>query len=346
MNGAVYMVFDKNWYKIFIMIVLEFWLTWAAFTMGYAAAKTVAEVNVAISPYCAYMTKYYRKPPVRAYDQVVSALEGDIELQQPGQLQHSSSTSPSRNTSLCQPSSDTSAGAPMGQSTSEGTVPVLNDDEDIHESKRESSELNAERAGELDLLQALDAVTETAQVQGNIAQRSASPAAAQSARGTSEPASLATAAAAQPDLAPPCLQRTQLYAYFQLHEYYIWAALFSLTAVILWVILILEPQMGYFDHRVWRNTYRSVALAPLGAWIRWGLTRFPRIKAAWPEMHPQTMIANLTAVLLMCALNVFADSSWVYAVNAGVNGSLSTVSTFFAELHNLYLEKGPLISLR
>jgi fluoride ion exporter CrcB/FEX len=327
------------------MIVLEFWLTWAAFTMGYAAAKTVAEVNVAISPYCVYMTKYYRKPPVKAYDQAVDALEGDIELQQPGQ--HSSSTSPSRNAAQCQlPSSDTSVGAPQGQPTADRPVPVLNDDEDIHESKRESSELNTERAGELDMLQALDAVTETAQVQDNIAPRSPSPAAAQSVRGTSEPATVATAAVPQPDLALPCLQRTQLYAYFERHEYYIWGGLFSLTAVILWVILILEPQMGYFDHRVWRNTYRSVALAPLGAWIRWGLTRFPRIKAAWPEMHPQTLIANLTAVLLMCALNVFAHSSWVVAVNAGINGSLSTVSTFFAELHNLYLEKGPLISLR
>jgi fluoride ion exporter CrcB/FEX len=63
-------------------------------------------------------------------------------------------------------------------------------------------------------------------------------------------------------------------------------------------------------------------------------------------MNPQTLIANLSAVTLMCALLVFSDSSWVAAVNAGFNGSLSTVSTFMAELHVLYVEDGAWVSLR
>jgi fluoride ion exporter CrcB/FEX len=338
MNGAVYMVFDKNWYKIFIMIALEFWLTWAAFTMGYAAAKIVTELHGDVMPYFVNFEKSCRKPPRGAYDQATDALEGDLELQQPGRLKHSRSAGSSTEIALGPEPIVSDVRVQQGQSTTDGTLLVVNDDEDIHESKKEIDEANAERAAELDLLQALDAVTDSPQVQGNTAQRS-SPADALSSAGTAP-------AAPQTDQAMSQEKGTPLYAYLQRYEYYSWGGLFSTIAVILWVILILEPEMGYFDHRVWRNTYRSVALAPLGAWLRWGLTRFPRIKALWPEMHPQTLIANLGAVTLMCVLNVFADSSWVYAINAGINGSLSTVSTFFAELHNLYLEKGPLSSLR
>ena len=63
-------------------------------------------------------------------------------------------------------------------------------------------------------------------------------------------------------------------------------------------------------------------------------------------MNPQTLLANVTAVLVMCVLLVFVDSSWVSAVNGGVQGSLSTVSTFIAEAHALYKENGAFISLR
>lgn len=35
-----------------------------------------------------------------------------------------------------------------------------------------------------------------------------------------------------------------------------------------------------------------------------------------------------------------------FYVCIGFNGALSTVSTFVAELHTLYLEKGPLVALR
>ncbi len=66
-----------------------------------------------------------------------------------------------------------------------------------------------------------------------------------------------------------------------------------------------------------KNTIRSIALAPLGAWTRWGLTRFPKFKALWPEMNPQTLTANMLAVILMCCLNIYSSGPWVIAINDG-----------------------------
>jgi hypothetical protein len=100
------------------------------------------------------------------------------------------------------------------------------------------------------------------------------------------------------------------------------------------------------------------------------------IKASWPEMNPQTMLANFVAVLVEALLLVYAaDYSWTTPINygndfidfrtfsnnllctkyfdvyikyyfVGIMGSCSTVSTLFAEIHTLYYEKGTLVSLR
>ena len=95
------------------------------------------------------------------------------------------------------------------------------------------------------------------------------------------------------------------------------------------------------------GTFRAIALAPFGAWMRWGLTKIPSIKALWPEMNPQTFAANQIAVFVFVMLKVLAPNYvWTAAIQSGVLGSLSTVSTFFAELHTLYYEKGPFISQR
>ncbi len=42
------------------------------------------------------------------------------------------------------------------------------------------------------------------------------------------------------------------------------------------------------------------------------------IKASWPEMNPQTMIANFAAVLIECCLLVYAPNhSWTQPINYG-----------------------------
>jgi fluoride ion exporter CrcB/FEX len=111
----------------------------------------------------------------------------------------------------------------------------------------------------------------------------------------------------------------RIYELFHVFEWYVWAGLFATTMVIVWIILASDSQAAYFkDDLVVRNTYRSVALAPLGAWARWALGRIPRIKDSWPDMYPHTLLANLGAVFFMCMLSVLCTSSWVPAINTGM----------------------------
>jgi fluoride ion exporter CrcB/FEX len=106
-------------------------------------------------------------------------------------------------------------------------------------------------------------------------------------------------------------------SFFQQNEWYIWCSLFWCVAIPIWVTLALMPEVDYYDNKLRRETYRSIALAPLGVWVRWGLTRFPSLKALWPAMNPQTMTANLFAVTFECCLDVFSTSSWVLSINDG-----------------------------
>jgi fluoride ion exporter CrcB/FEX len=147
-----------------------------------------------------------------------------------------------------------------------------------------------------------------------------------------------------------------LLRFFQKHEFYVWASAFMAVAAGIWISLIvydldtsesvrLDQPAPVSDLKlVW---LRSMALAPLGCWFRWGLTRIRSIKGWWPEMNPQTMIANLVAVGLACLLAVLIPSwTWYLPIVYGVCGSCSTVSTWIAEIHGLYFETGPSLALR
>jgi fluoride ion exporter CrcB/FEX len=97
---------------------------------------------------------------------------------------------------------------------------------------------------------------------------------------------------------------------------------------------------------------RSIALAPFGAWLRWALTRLPFERALSPrplllDLQPPTLLANSLAVLLQVGLLLFAANwPWINPFIYGFLGSLSTVSTLFAELKVLYDEKNPFAALR
>jgi len=228
------------------------------------------------------------------------------------------------------------------------TPHIMNDDEDVHISHKELSNLNAERENQLDSYEAIEfgardnnTVGENATAPDTIRKRPATSTTNDyntTDHCSSTPNNKATNTT---DTTNNTILRT-----FHQYEYYLWAILLTTTCITIWIILGLLPYIHYYNTIKLRNTYRAIALAPLGAWTRWGLTKFPGIKNVWPDMHPQTFIANMAGVTCMCALLVYSASSWVYAVDTGFNGSLTTVSTFFAELHSLYLEKGPYVSLR
>jgi hypothetical protein len=98
--------------------------------------------------------------------------------------------------------------------------------------------------------------------------------------------------------------------------------------------MIFQPNLPNFSDQVTRDLLRSVALGPLGAWTRWGLTRLPWIKASWPEMNPQTMTANFIGVIVMIFIFVFAPTwSWANAFN---NGFFTYIKTIFFLNDSIY----------
>ena len=112
----------------------------------------------------------------------------------------------------------------------------------------------------------------------------------------------------------------KLFKFIKGIEFWLWFSFFSVSGIIIWSVLIYQESYPSITNRHNRQLFRSVALAPTGAWLRWGLARLPKLKALFPEINPQTLIANLLAVTLMCFLLVLAPDSeavWVVAINNG-----------------------------
>lgn len=131
------------------------------------------------------------------------------------------------------------------------------------------------------------------------------------------------------------------------HEWWCWFLCFFCVSSGIWWSLIFEVSLPGFSTRSSRNMLRAVALAPLGVWLRWGLKRCDCLRLFWVEMNLPTLTANMLGVLCSALIVVLgSDWSWAVALNDGFNGSLTTVSTLFAEIHRLYYDKGPLLALR
>lgn len=129
------------------------------------------------------------------------------------------------------------------------------------------------------------------------------------------------------------------------YDHILWPVVFLLVAVPIWVTFYETFPKDWAVAR--EGFYRDICLAPFGAWCRWAFTKIPEIKESWPDMNPQTMLANQIAVLVIVVLKMtLPNSEWRTHISTGVLGSLSTVSTLFAEIHSLYCEKGRLASLR
>ena len=123
--------------------------------------------------------------------------------------------------------------------------------------------------------------------------------------------------------------------------------MFVITASFLWICLFFEPSLPVFNDKTLRDLFRAVALGPIGSWTRWGLTKIHRLRALWQDIHPPTLLANMIAVFASVLIVIFGHhEGWGIAFNDGINGSCSTVSTLFLELHTLHHLKWLFVALR
>jgi fluoride ion exporter CrcB/FEX len=119
--------------------------------------------------------------------------------------------------------------------------------------------------------------------------------------------------------------------------------LLAVGLVLLFVVLNLTTQNS---NNSYRKQWLSALFAPLGALLRWKLSRFNgRLKGSWQWFPLGTFDANIMASIISAAVAGVTDSGRVegdtvleailYAIKTGFAGSLSTVSSFVAEGYTL-----------
>lgn len=364
-NGAVCCLFGtrgtSSMSSILVMLVLEYWLTWSAFTLGYAVTK------ISVHDSLIYQKLFARSDVKEVREKQSSGLVANqakpSDIEEAAEPRVSASTrkvnsgvrlstlqpdigDPDDDVTFHALTSRISVWREDGVAEVEGAdgrlssyglsgAPTRPKSAQLRKSQSELRSSELATIKEVDTARAMSTASEAR--------------AAQLARNTA--ANAATELSSRPvPVVPPepdgCIESAL--EFFHDNEYAIWAALFTLTAGITWIITASQADVDFYSHGALRKSFlRSVALAPFGAWFRWGVTKFPELKASWPEMNPQTMLANISAVSIECLLLVFAASNtWTYPINQGIMGSCSTVSTFFAEIHTLYYEKGAFVAFR
>lgn len=291
MNESVNMQFDKFWYKIIIMIVLEFMLIWSAFTMGFAFAKIVDE---------ACSSNKTRQQDIQANDHA----NKDVELARTSNpiLQQSVFSHQDLNEYKCISNSGLlETQARVDETSAAHTANNLRQLEEIKNIDKEKKVdggnaplyLGTEYLFNKDIQTSKSVSFSTEEQQYSCTRYLCEDIVIQD-------------------------KIWSLNTLIERYEYYIWAVPLILILIVLWLVVIFKPQFASDKER---NMLRSVALGPLGAWTRWGLTRLPEIKALWPDMHPHTFIANISAVTLMCLLTVYGATSWVQSFNAGISAA-------------------------
>lgn len=79
---------------------------------------------------------------------------------------------------------------------------------------------------------------------------------------------------------------------------------------------------------------RNLLFGPLGAWLRWGLSKFERLKNFKPFLNLHTMSANLIAVVASTLLQKYlANIIWTSAV---VGGAITSFSEYISHTIMIY----------
>ena len=299
MNGAVNDKFrEDNWLKFTLLIFLEFWLTWSAFTMGFGLAKM--QLQTSEMPVLQFILSMFS-----------SCNDGS-------QLESNEYKIFSNNVNTEEVKTDNLKRNVSSKVTlwRESATELAKDIQAIYESDNLTHLIVANSGAEIHHLSSKVPVWVDEEAEPNPTSPPPSPL-HNSPKPRSEKASPQTLTIERTN------SKVKNSTWLTDFEYWLWFSLFSVSAVVIWSVLLYEESHPSIPDTHNRQLFRSVALAPVGAWLRWGLARFPWIKTIFPDINPQTLIANLSAVTLMCLLLVLApDSSaiWVVSVN---NGRLS-----------------------
>ncbi len=340
-----------TWFRYLIMIVIEFWMTWSAFTMGYAYVKSTEE-----SPILRNLWMLLSSGKIDKENTMLAQSLGSASPSTGGTSTTTSTDDATRANTLANALASSNAvtvTSPMttnirgsgGTGGKRSTLTMSKGKHDMQKSLLDLIEDDEESQGRPS--------RQTGRLTGSIFRRSElgltvsedvreaddddEPAVLNAISGRisvwrengikrAETQSLITVTpqiseARSADTAVPEIQTSfamKCLLFFQKNEFIIWFVLFWVIALPIWITVALLPNIHYYtEDSMRKNTIRSIALAPLGAWTRWGLTRFPKFKALWPEMNPQTLTANMLAVILMCCLNIYSSGPWVIAINDG-----------------------------
>ena len=343
MNSSVNILFDSGWYYMLLLIFTEFLLTWSAFTMGFGAAKICSDLLKSFKRLTA------NNPVEQVQINVVknSGLHNSLEIDTTGNFIPSSPDSSfaekspgGKVNSLKLNNADNSIvqeAAPNHQDERAWTALESTDPSNFSNGSRLplnkkltfDSELRASHnthtvaawREEGTPIRSLKTLKKIIDVQGSDQDFV-------NKMGSSEKDDLS------PDMADELKNRlssmqvrSKAYIvdsqhFMRSYEFFIWAILFFVVGFIMLVLVCVgskdttDPEGLSAGTR--RDMRRSIFLAPIGAWVRWGLTRIPQLKTLWPEINPQTLVANLLAVTIMVLLLVHCQSNdWTFSINTG-----------------------------
>lgn len=107
--------------------------------------------------------------------------------------------------------------------------------------------------------------------------------------------------------------------------------------VVVWVLVIIDCVDSFFVSTNVRAGIRVLALTPFGVFIRYFLAQQKAITTCIPSLKIHTLSCNLCGVTIAVALLAYAENwKWLTPFLDGFLGSLTTVSTLFNEINQLY----------
>lgn len=366
MNVSVNTVFNTEWYKVIIMIVLELWLTYSAFSLGFACSKVINQYwNILYYKYILYKQPQSQQQcsNVELTNTISENTTNIQNITHNNSEHHTTLTHQLNNNKYSSINSNEENQLNLSQLealdtlTDSGTVTVIVE-QDIENATSTATANTTATIPTADSKNKNKIIKEKKEFKPNVYSIQTTTSTTTIDNNNNNTTTTSSSSNSryintirnQPKNTLDTYV-SQIYAFLSYYEYYIWCILFCAIALSLWITFFSinsnsNSSSNYFNNNKRKNRYISIALAPLGSWIRYYIST-TTIKSYYTTLYIHTLLCNIIAVLIMCLLLIYASNdTWKYSINAGFCGTLSTVSTFISELHNLNHNNSPLLAFR